>query len=859
MLAVATVLAASLALAGCDNDARAVVILEQSTQTLTASSVQSVNGTYGGGCKDRSGSWSVEVLDGADLDHDELSVVLDDDLCNLTLTSLVADESYAATPPLMLTAAYHATASAFVAGGTTGLHANARLGAEGFTRDFAITILSSNDSTAVGADAIAQRTRKLLWSGDGAYLQGAYDLLSPTQHASAITTWGTLTAGFCAIRTTGSLWCWGPNQEGQVGIGSVVTPQWSPVQIGIDLGWTAITASGYHACALRAGTLWCWGQNAVGQLGRGDTIGPQTSPVQIGSHTTWASVSSDYAHTCAIRASGTLWCWGYNAYGQIGIGSTVNPQPTPVQLGNAAWSSVSADFGHTCGIRTDGTLWCWGWNDFGQVGIGTVAPSQMTPAQVGTETTWTAVSTGGIHACGIRVGGSLWCWGYNGYGQLGIAGLGDETSPVRVGSDSNWATVSAGLYHTCATRSGGSLWCWGLNNQGQVGQGTVDTPKTSPVQVGNLTTWIRVAASLGHTCATRSDGTLWCWGAATAGELAVGNWTLSSSPMRVGDGLRWSKAATGTGHTCATRTDGTLWCWGYNGNGELGIGSTVSTQGGPVQVGSNTTWAGLTANTAHTCATRTDGTLWCWGWNAYGQVGNGGVVTPQTAPVQVAGTTWRTVKAGYSHTCATRVDGTLWCWGNNANGELGIGSTVTQETTPVRVGTDATWNVLSVGALHACATRTNGTLWCWGYNASGEIGIGGAVTQRSPVQVGTDTNWSTVATGLYTTCAIRTNGTLWCWGLNHHGQLGIGNLLSQSTPTQVGSATSWNSAVGAYVHTCATRTDGGLWCWGYNVQGQLGLGHTTTPQMTPTRVSAGTVAGVFSSSAALATFSITND
>jgi alpha-tubulin suppressor-like RCC1 family protein len=864
-----TLLSCALALGGCldiDQVPR-VVVVEVGSQALTIADLRSINGTYGASCTGRSGSWSLGVASGAMLDHPELKVVLNDAACQLTISSLVADQTYIASPSLSLSTAYQSQASLFSAG-PIAFNANAKLSSMSNQNDFVMTILLAGDPfDGAGGSSTARRSKKIMWFGDGSDGQGAYDVglqRSPLQEITGNTTWSTTTAGTgfgCATRTDGTLWCWGLNTNGQVGIGNVVSPQYSPVQVGTNTTWTTVSALNAHACAIRTdGTLWCWGLNANGQLGLGNTT-QQTSPVQVGAVNTWSGVTTGEFYTCATRTNGTLWCWGLNASGQLGLGNSAQ-QTSPVQVGTASnWKAVDAAYDHTCATRTDGTLFCWGSNANGRVGIGNLASPQLSPVQVGTNATWSGVTTGGTHSCATRTNGTLFCWGSNASGELGIGSLASpQLSPVQVGTDTTWSTVAAGFSMTCATRTAGTLWCWGLNTSGQIGSGNIVSPQTSPVQAGTASNWSAASSGRDHACATRSNGTLWCWGNGISGQLAVGNWTLSSSAVQVGTHLEWAAVAPGHYHTCALRTDGTFWCWGRNATGQCGTGNVVSTQSVAVQVGTDNTWKSVSAGDTHTCGTRADGSLRCWGSNGAGTVGIGNFNTPQPSPIQVGtNMTWSTVDAGYAHTCATRTDGTLWCWGRNNVGQLGIGNFDPQPA-PVQVSGNS-WKAISAGGEHTCATRTDGTMWCWGRNDSGQLGIGSAgSSQNLPIKVGTNTAWDSVSLGGYSTCATRTDGTLFCWGMNTSGQVGNGNVVSpQASPVQVGTNTSWSRVSAGGSHACATRTDSSVWCWGSNVYGQLGFGHLNSPQTSPARVGNGTVLGIFASGEGNATFTITNE
>ena len=255
---------------------------------------------------------------------------------------------------------------------------------------------------------------------------------------------------------------------------------------------------------------------------------------------------------------------------------------------------------------------------------------------------WAHIAAGEYHACGIRTGGTLWCWGWNVFGQLGLGNQTNQDRPQQVTTPAprRWASVTAGFGHTCATRTGGTLWCWGFNALGQLGLGNhTDQDRPQQVTTPGRGGWASVTAGGGHTCATRTGGTLWCWGFNVYGQLGIGNTTGQDLPQQVTTPTPggWASVAAGDRHTCATLISGKLWCWGGNGYGQLGIGSDVE-QDLPRQVTTPAPrgWASLTAGSFHTCATRTGGTLWCWGWNVFGQLGLGNH-TEQDRPRQVSG------------------------------------------------------------------------------------------------------------------------------------------------------------------------------------------------------------------------------
>ena len=375
---------------------------------------------------------------------------------------------------------------------------------------------------------------------------------------------------------------------------------------------------------------------------------------------------------------------------------TVSAEEAPPEgAAGTGWRQVSAGGLHTCGIRTSGRLYCWGDDSQGQLGNGGANVDRMVPGQVaGGGTNWTAVSAGFMHTCARRSTGRLYCWGDDVVGQLGDDGrVQDRNTPIEVqGRATDWTAFSAGASHTCALKQNGRLYCWGYDLDGQLGNGGADSSSTIPVQVaGNATNWRTVTAGYSHTCAVRTNGRLFCWGLDDHGQVGDGGtYSHRSVPVRIGAGTNWRSVAAGWSHTCGLRAPGRLFCWGADDAGQVGNGGPgTANQPRPVAVLSALTdWTAVTAGTAHTCARRANGRLYCWGWDDNGQVGNGTPEFDESVPFEVLGnrTDWASVDAGGEHTCARLRSGRPFCWGDDdGQGQLGDGPPATDQASPVAV------------------------------------------------------------------------------------------------------------------------------------------------------------------------------
>ena len=671
------------------------------------------------------------------------------------------------------------------------------------------------------------------------------------------------TAFSAGIKSDGSLWAWGNNTYGQLGINSILHRS-SPVQVGTS-SWTQVAVGNSTMIAIKSGgTLWSWGGNNVGELGDNslNTL-VRSSPVQVGT-SSWTSISAIIRNNvAAIRSDGTLFTWGYNAFGQLGDNTTTN-RSSPVQIGNFVWKTISSGFNYyTSAIRLDGTLWAWGQNSNGQLGQNDVV-DKSSPVQVGTST-WKQITNGANYTLGIDINNRLYTWGLNSYGQLGQNDTTDRSSPVQVGT-SSWTIISAGQegistgsYMSSAIRSDGALFTWGGNSNG--GLGLNDTNhRSSPVQVGT-SSWTLVSGRMGVIQdSNKGTGYLYAWGGNNQGELGLNDVASRSSPVQVAATINtWYRVAQGDAFTVAIRNDKTLWTWGDNSQGQLGDNTAAAAlKSSPVQVSGGGSWSMVSAGTQHALAINNAGVLYGWGLNVDGQLGTGTATGTIAYPViisslitladEIAWSTstgnprtysWTTVSGGSTNSYAIRSDGALFGWGINTNGQLGLND-IAHRSSPVQIGTSS-WSSVAAGISHTYAIRSDGLLFSWGGNATGQLGLNDLVHRSSPVQIGTSSWTAVTAYGAFAaanTFAIASDGKLFGWGSNTNGSLGINDQAHRSSPVQVGTGNSWTLVTANANTTLAIRNDSKLFGWGLNTSGELGLNDAVT-RSSPVQVGTG--------------------
>jgi len=380
------------------------------------------------------------------------------------------------------------------------------------------------------------------------------------------------------------------------------------------------------------------------------------------------------------------------------------------------------------------------------------------------------------------------------------AAAGNEGLLVWVTADERLYWSSGTAWYVIYAEQPTAIWAWGGNACGRLGDGTT-VNKSSPVSVvGGFTDWCQVSVGCRHSIGIRTNGTAWAWGSGAFGRLGDNTITNKSSPVSVVGGFTdWCQVSAGGFHSFGLRTNGTLWAWGTNSCGILGDNTSVS-KTSPVSVVGGFTWCRISAGYIHSLAIKNDGTAWAWGNGSVGRLGDGTTVSKSSPVSVVGGFTWCQVAAGGSHSLAIRNNGTAWSWGCNGQGRLGDSTTANKSSPVSVVGGFTDWCQVSAGLTHSLGLRTNGTAWAWGCNAAGILGDGTTVDKNSPVAVvGGFIDWCQVAAGGYHSLGARINGTVWSWGCNSGyfggaGMLGDGTTVNKSSPVSVvGGFTDWCS------------------------------------------------------------------
>jgi len=698
-----------------------------------------------------------------------------------------------------------------------------------------------------------------------------------------------------ALKSDGTVVAWGDDSYGQLGLGRASQSSLPTRVSGLSDVKQIAATSGYSLAVKADGTAWAWGNNRRGELGDGSTTN-RSIPQLIPNLQNVVAVAGTQGFAMALKTDGTIAVWGAE-YGSVSM------------QGLAGVSAIAAGKDFALALNRDGTVWAAGRNYAGQLGDGTASADRSVPAKVLNLTDIVAIAASEqAYSLALKRDGTVWSWGYK-PGSTGsvvdpanyravpepVPGLSDvkaiatgmtDVSLVLKNDGTVWQSgygvnafafvlvkgldnvlaISAGENHWLAAKSDGTVWAWGSNNNGQLGTGPVEfcsppSPGLSaycttlsssvPVQVSKLSNVKSVVAAGGLTSysfAIAVDGTVWSWGDDSYGQLGAAAITLRPVPADVSGlgGVVEIAAGDGAfgGDSFAIKNDGSVWAWGDNNYGALGDGTTTS-RSTPTRLPGLTDVKSISPVVGSTFALKNDGTVWAWGatssagWGGAGIDGAPSSPTPWLVPglnnvIALAVDRW--------HGLALKRDGTVWSWGGNYGGELGDGTTVERHTPAPVPGLSDVIAIAAGGSSYAL--RSDGTVWAWGANYFGQLGDGSTVNRPTPGKVPNLTGVVGIAAGGGSVFALKNDGTVMTWGSSSDDRMGLGNQYISSPVPVPAFANVIAIAVGEG-HTLAIRRDGSVPSVGGNDLGQLGDG-TLARRSFPGRVVNQTATGFLS-------------
>lgn len=533
--------------------------------------------------------------------------------------------------------------------------------------------------------------------------------------------------------------------------------------------------------------------------------------------------------------SNNISTWGYNLYGGLGINNlTKFEYLSEISGASKTFCKISAQQFGGLAIDKNGKIWAWGYNNYGQLGDNSIT-YRITPVSIlGYNKTFCTISGCLQHTLSIDKNGRLWAWGYNNYGQLGNNSVTSVRTPVSVlGSVKTFCYISATYSWSLAIDKYGRAWAWGYNSRGQLGNNSVTSVGTPVSVLGQVKTFCQIQGTQTHSIGLDKNGGVWCWGYNYHGQLGRNSTASVRTPYKI-SGVNKTFCVIDVGEAVSHAIDknGKIWSWGFNMWGKLGDG-TVITRSTPVAIGgTNKTFCDVSGGQYYSIALDHNNNVWGWGNMTY-------LNDHPIKPLKSSGIKIYSITAGTNMSMAiSSEDFMLYAWGYNNLGCLGVNlGTVSRRSPLSTVGATKTFRLISTYNYTSAGIDTTGKLWTWGSNQYGQLGINSIICRSTPVNVGgTARTYCKISSGSSFMTSIDKDGNVWCWGLNNYGQLGDNSIVCRSTPVSVQGEKKTFAKISSGSHTVALTLSGIAWAWGVNTSGCLGTANTTS-RRTPTMVS----------------------
>lgn len=624
----------------------------------------------------------------------------------------------------------------------------------------------------------------------------------------------------------GTAYCWGDSSCKETGVeeeDSVYV-----YRVNTTIKFSTLASGGGHTCGLdMSGKAYCWGCTEYGALGIGD-FGDSTGvyePTAVDIEMQFKDISCGNHHTCGLTDGGEIYCWGFNESGQLGDNSKEN-RLSPVKVNTAVlFNHIVLGSESSYGLTDSGDIYSWGENHYGQLGNGTSGADsfELTPAKINTSIKFEKISPGIDHVCGLDSIGTAYCWGYNMIGQAGISAAGTINgilSPTKIESDLTFSSISSGVYHTCGLSAEGLAYCWGSGADGELGTGYRDYYKV-PEAVETDVKFTALAMGEIFNCGLDSAGQVYLWGLSESFGTGPYEWLINIElyPKKIDSAISFKSISANEGYLCGLDSTGAAYCW---------RGATTQEYAFK-KVDTDLLFESLPSGKSHTCGIATDGKTYCWGRNNDGEFGDG-TKEDSVVPTEVnTALSFQIITCGQNHTCGLVDDGSVYCWGANSKGQIGNGVSGNDDVLlPVKILSAEVFQDIGTRSDDTCGLTTNGDIYCWGYNGYGQLGDGTLDNSSIPIKVGSSLKFTSFFKGSYANYALAEDGFFYCWGQCNGNDDDINGIAVESDnlnvfPEKLNTSIDFSSIFGGDRFACGLNNEGTAYCWGNNDFGQLGI------------------------------------